>query len=264
MNRYLLILIACLWIHTAGADVIVISSKSVILGHIHGETNNCLLIEVRQGKFAVDINTIEYVSRSPTHQDTYLDAARRLIQENQPAYAAICLDRSLQEESETRKEAMILKENLYQSKLDTLSKSKNAQSSSSLIMPQADPLRRKAKAAELRKQGEILIRMGEAAKKATVLDKSWAANSRQLAEKRISEGQKLLAHAKQIEDQLRPKPKPKPWYQRLFEWAIGKSQPDKETSPEDVYSKDLVRVLLLIALGVLAVLGLIYFLFFRH
>ncbi len=204
----------------------------------------------------LDMNTIDYVSRSPTGQDSYLNAAHRLIREHRHAFAELCIERSIREEPETRDQALLLKKKLVQSKLGNLSKTKKPSSVSHL----------KAKANELRKKGKTLIHMGESVKKTGSLDKRHAADSRQLAEKHIAEGQRLLTQAKQIENQLRPKPalKPKPWYLRLFEWFSGKSQPDKETSPEDVNSRDLVRVLLIIAIGVIALFSLIYFLFFRH
>ena len=294
MNRYpvtalswLCLLATVLYAPVAIADVIVLSSparlpvpshgigqgadarrrpgKTAILGHIREETNGCLLVDVEQGQFSINKNLIDYMSRSQTPQDTYLAAARRLIQEHQPALAVICLDRSIQEEPATRAEAISLRNSLAKTTI------KNASRQAQISYEDSYK-----KAAELRKKGEILVRAGEAAKKAGAVDPRTIAAREQLAEKQIAEGQKLLARAKQIEDRLRAQEqaqveKPKPFYRRLpafFKRLFVSQSPEPErrtkTRSHDFGLKNISRSLIVIGLGVAVVLFICYLLFRQH
>lgn len=197
---------ACLQVVSAGADVVFLSSGRMLLGHVRGEEHGNLRLEFEMGEAAIDINTVEFISRSPAPQDTYYEAARRLARDGQRERAAQCVEKSIKQEPDTLIEARALQLELEEFK----------HKPAATQPPEPSEAQR---AADLRKKGEAMIRQGNALN-VKMIDSKLGVNRDQIAQTRIKAGEKLLAEAKAIEDRLRPPPAPAPAPEKKTPWLI--------------------------------------------
>ncbi|MBI3985626.1 MAG: hypothetical protein HY343_01790 [Lentisphaerae bacterium] len=179
------------------ADLIVTSPDAMILGRVTGLDKQEYIITVEGGELRLGTDRVLHISSSTNVPDTYWSAARRLIQENKPVFAARCLEISAEIEPATAADARQLRQTLPVIPETTPATPSPPQSLSD----------ERRQIAEWRAQGETLCKVGAAMQAGSSLSADGKIQKEKMARLQTKRGEALLAKAQTLEAEIQAREK---------------------------------------------------------